>query len=138
MTREKLYFFVFVACVAGYSWVAWSLWQENNCPQEQGIELCLFHRITKVPCPSCGSTRSVMSLFKGDFMQAVLYNPIGLLLVLIMNICPLWIVIDLIRGKDTFLQKYQQAELFLKKLPVALFFIVLILANWIWNIVKYF
>ncbi len=42
---------------------------------EQPPELCLFRRVTGVPCPTCGTTRSVLAGLKGHFADAVLYNP---------------------------------------------------------------
>ncbi len=40
------------------------------------VDLCLFRRITRIPCPTCGSTRSVLSIFEGNFFQAFMFNPL--------------------------------------------------------------
>lgn len=48
-----------------------------------GIALCPFHRITGLPCPLCGGTRSVVAMFSGEPVRAIEYNPlvgIGVLL----------------------------------------------------------
>ena len=41
---------------------------------------CLVKQLTGIPCPSCGSTRAVMSLMRFHFWESVLYNPLPLLL----------------------------------------------------------
>ena len=40
------------------------------------VDLCVFRRITGLPCPSCGMTRAYISLFKGDISGAFLMHPL--------------------------------------------------------------
>jgi hypothetical protein len=40
------------------------------------VELCLFRRLTGLPCPTCGTTRGVLALLSGRPMQAWLHNPL--------------------------------------------------------------
>ena len=45
---------------------------------------CMFKRATGLPCPTCGGTRCVLSLARGRIVQAVLFNPlvfVGLIVV---------------------------------------------------------
>jgi len=37
--------------------------------------LCLFRRVTDVPCPTCGTTRAAWALAAGDVVAALLLNP---------------------------------------------------------------
>jgi len=39
------------------------------------VELCLFKRLTGLPCPTCGFTRGAFSILGGHIIQAWLYNP---------------------------------------------------------------
>lgn len=39
------------------------------------FHLCLFKRLTGVPCPTCGSTRSILHLLEGDLAGAVRMQP---------------------------------------------------------------
>ena len=41
---------------------------------------CIFHRVTGLHCPGCGSTRAVHSALHGDFRKALAYNPAIVLL----------------------------------------------------------
>jgi hypothetical protein len=40
------------------------------------VTLCLFKRVTGLPCPTCGFTRGVLSLLSGRLGQTWLYNPL--------------------------------------------------------------
>ncbi len=46
----------------------------------QELLLCTLRRITDVPCPTCGSTRAVASIFAGDLAAAFFYNPLVVLM----------------------------------------------------------
>lgn len=41
---------------------------------------CMFHLITGLQCPGCGTTRMIMSLLKLDFRSAWHYNPVMLVM----------------------------------------------------------
>lgn len=47
---------------------------------ESGPALCPLRFVTGVPCPFCGTTRSVGNLIQGDFQAALAFNPLGYLL----------------------------------------------------------
>ncbi len=40
------------------------------------VELCLLKKITHIPCPTCGVTRSCLNILKGNFLAAFLFNPL--------------------------------------------------------------
>lgn len=44
--------------------------------------LCTFHTLTGFPCPTCGLTRGMRCLLRGDPVSAFLFNPLALIVVL--------------------------------------------------------
>ena len=43
-----------------------------------GIGLpCVFHRVTGLPCPGCGLTRSILALLRGHVAQSFALHPFG-------------------------------------------------------------
>jgi len=132
--KNKLYFFLLIACFAGYIWLFYNINAVSNT--NSGIEICPFKRVTTLPCPSCGSTRSVIALISGDLQKALLINPLGFLIAVVLLVLPFWLLYDLILKKDTFLKFYKDAERFLRRPKIAFLFVSLVLINWIWNIIK--
>lgn len=132
--RNKLYLILFIACLAGYSWLCFVI--TTNIPESKSIGVCLIKHATNIPCPSCGSTRSIISLTKGNFVEAFNLNPIGYLVAIIMLIAPVWIIADRIMRRNSLLNWYQKIETYLKKPKYAIPLILLLIINWIWNITK--
>lgn len=134
LDRNKLYLILFIACLAGYIWLYFSI--TKNITENNSAEVCLIKHVTNIPCPSCGSTRSVISLTKGDFIGALNINPIGYLVAIIMLIAPIWILVDTVRNAKTLFDFYQKIESYLKQPKIAIPLILLVIINWIWNITK--
>jgi hypothetical protein len=117
--------------MAGYIWLLTSY----DSP-EAGPDVCMFKHIAGIPCPSCGSTRSIIAFAHGDFGNALYYNPLGLISLSIMILAPLWIAYDVALKKDSLFITYNRIETVLKNRWVASVAITLVLINWMWNISK--
>jgi hypothetical protein len=134
ISRSKLYTILLIACMAGYMWLFYSM--ANVQPEKNTVEVCLIKHATNIPCPSCGSTRAVLSLVHGDFLKSLYINPFGIIIALIMLIAPVWILVDVTTRKNSLLYFYRQMEAVLKKPVIAIPLVLFVLMNWIWNITK--
>jgi hypothetical protein len=135
LTRNRFNLFLSLACLVGYGWLALV---SRLKPEEVGskYEVCLIRHFAHIPCPSCGSTRSVMSLMHGDLAGGLYWNPLGFVIFAALIVTPLWISYDLILKKDSLFRFFGLFENVLRKKWVAIPAIALILFNWIWNIYK--
>jgi Protein of unknown function (DUF2752) len=136
MKKNKLYRLILTACLLGYCWL---FFLKYISKQSKNIDttICLFKKITNVPCPSCGTSRAVITIFNGEIFKSILINPFGIIVATIMVIVPIWIVIDFVTKKESFYNFYLKAETIImtKKIGIPLFLLVII--NWIWNIHKH-
>ena len=132
--RNRLYPLLFTACVAGYVWVA--IGRFNSFHLGKPIEVCLMKRLFHIPCPSCGSTRSILSLLKGNFIEALNFNPLGYLVAGSLLILPVWILVDVVGNTDTLYCAYRNFETFIQKKLIVLPLVILLMVNWVWNIWK--
>jgi hypothetical protein len=135
LTRSSFKIYLFLACLAGYGWL--SIISVLK-PEEIGkqYDVCLVKHFFHIPCPSCGSSRSVVCLLRGEYADAFYWNPLGYLILLIMVVSPVWIVFDTLTGRDSIFRFYLFIEKILRKKHIALAAILFILLNWIWNIHK--
>lgn len=133
MTRNRLYLLLAFGLLAGYCWLAWSLWHgiDNN-----GFTPCLFKNATGIACPSCGSTRSAALVVTGNLKDAFLLNPLGFVVAAVLAVVPFWLLYDVALQKDTLYRSYTGFEKTLKIKWIAILLIVLLAANWGWNIYK--
>lgn len=135
MSRTKLYTILSIACVAGYIWLFYGF-QNSAAAGNHTVEVCFIKQATDIPCPSCGSTRSVNSLLHGDLSSAWFYNPLGYFIALVMLITPVWLIYDISLKKQSLLSFYIQIEAYLNKPRIAIPLVALVIINWIWNIIK--
>ncbi len=122
-----------LACGAGYGWL---VYQHQLSSRGKTFGVCVFKHATTLPCPSCGTTRSVLAIFSGDFNTAFMMNPFGFIMAIVMIAGPLWIMFDLILRRSTLWEIYFKMETVVRRRPVALILILLVAVNWIWNIYK--
>lgn len=134
VSRTKLYFILAIACLAGYAWLFLQLRRAAADPQLPTV--CFVKTVTGIPCPSCGSTRSMVELIRGHWLSALQLNPLGYVLLAGLLTIPGWIAFDLIDGGDSLRRAYLRSERFIRQPLPAIIFASLILLNWIWNIVK--
>jgi hypothetical protein len=112
------------------------LWIVLNAAGLISFSPCPFHLITGWACPSCGTTRAIMALIHGNIAGSLLINPIAIvvcLLLLCFGLCWTW---DLLTGRNTRVRIIERFGLLIQRRRVALPLVVLVLANWIWNISK--
>lgn len=133
LNRNKLYSIIFIGCLAGYIWLYYVSTKSHT---DISVEACFVKHTLNIPCPSCGSTRSIISLTKGHFTEALLINPLGYLIAIIMLLSPLWMVYDISTKRKTLFEFYQKMEYYLRKPLYATPLIFIVIINWIWNITK--
>ena len=136
MTKNKLYSTLAIACFLGYLYIGFTLLFESPFSHQHDFGVCIFKNITGYPCPSCGTTRSVKLLFKGEFSDAVMMNPLGLIVAALMLIIPVWLIFDVLTKRQTLYTMYFRSEKVLNTRWIAIILILLLIANWIWNIQK--
>jgi hypothetical protein len=134
-SRNRLYITLAIACIAGYAWLYFTL-NSSTALNIGGFEGCIVKHVTDVPCPSCGSTRSVVALLNGGFLEAIYLNPIGIILSIILLIVPPWLLLDVSMGRSSMYKVFVVCENRLKTPTVAIPLVVLVVANWVWNIMK--
>ena len=100
-------------------------------------ELCIFKEVTGIPCPSCGTTRSMLQILEGNLTESLVINPLGVTFALALVILPLWILADVSRKTDSFYRLYRRTEeAFIQHRWLSVTGVLLIALNWFWNIEK--
>lgn len=135
---NKVQKIVVATCTLGYFIIFQAIdTQKNIVANQHQIGFCIFKKLTSFPCPSCGSTRSVLLLCKGLFLQSINTNPIGLIIFLYLIIAPILLVIDLVFNKNLLSICYLKLGHLLKQPPIFITILTLVILNWVWNISKH-
>ena len=99
---------------------------------EEHSTWCLFHLLTGLPCPSCGTGRGLICLLHGEFYDAFMFNPLSYV------VAALSILIFTVLLKDWQQETNSFAALMKVKIPIVhqIPFWLLLFINEIWNIYK--
>lgn len=133
LARNKLYALLLLVCLVGYSWVIYASHKSNV---HANFHFCFIKSTLHIPCPSCGTTRSLMALAAGEFANALYWNPLGYLVGLLMMLFPLWIVRDFIFKSSSFYLYYTYLANQLHKRKFSIPIIIIMVINWYWNFKK--
>ncbi len=133
---NKIEKIVAATCLLGYFLFFQAIHTINNTTNNKQLGFCIVKKITHYPCPSCGSTRAALLLFKGQFKQSVLTNPVGLLIALYLFIAPILLLINSCTSNKVLNIWYLKTEKTIKQPKVFISLIVLVILNWFWNIHK--
>ena len=106
-----------------------AIWEWLAPPHDSTVTLCLFKRETGLPCPTCGSTRAVKSLFHADVARAFLFNPL-LVIVLVMIIA--WLIARLAIGRERMAAFMMRNH---RVIPAGL--ILGLLLNWVYLLIRH-
>jgi hypothetical protein len=137
LSREKsFYVFIAVFCLAGYAWLFYNLIIVRHLHGGAFTGVCLFKHVTSIPCPSCGSTQSVIFLLQGRFLDALYWNPLGFVAIAGLALVPPWVTYDFFSRRHSLHAFFLRMESMIRTRWVAITAIILILANWVWNIIK--
>ena len=61
--------------------------------------VCPINSVTGIPCPSCGTSRTILQILEPDLIQSSLFNPLGIIVLTAVVVLPIWTLRDLIRGE---------------------------------------
>ena len=131
--RSTFYFFFGMIWILG---IGYLFIQSYKSIFSSEIGFCIFKKITSFPCPSCGSTRSVLEILNYNFREAFFLNPFGYIIFSFLVFFPFVFLIDILFHKNYFQQFYFQLEKIIKQKRVYIILIIIVFLNWIWNINK--
>lgn len=136
--KRQFYIGIWGLLILVYSWLAYQILAINKIDSNIAVQLtCPSKKWLGLPCPGCGTTRSLLSILSGDLVVALRLNPFGFLALIFLIIAPLLIVYDLVANKQSAWLIYSKTEHILRNKFVLCAVLTIILANWYWNWIKF-
>lgn len=138
LPKRRFYLGIWVLLVSVYCWLSYSILVSNKpISNKSALLTCPSQKWLGLPCPGCGTTRSLLSILNGNLGEAMRWNPLGYLALVVLAIVPLLLLIDLIAKKETVWNLYTKAENLLQNKSVLITVLIFILVNWYWNWIKF-
>lgn len=121
-----------------FLFACYDLWLHPLLFQGNEMSLCMMKEFWGIPCPACGTAHGIQFLVKGDFSSALYANPLS---IAVAAFFPLFIVFaanDFWKGEKRLDRFFIRLDLYFRKNPIVFWLgILLILANWYWNLTKW-
>lgn len=95
---------------------------------------CLFKKFSSIPCASCGTTRSLVLIFHGEFYQALRINFLGYIAAISFILLPFWIAADVVFKNKTLAICYESIQVKLRKKALWIPLAILLMLQWMWGI----
>lgn len=102
------------------------------------IIVCPSKLLYHIPCPGCGITRATIMFFKGDFIDAILFNPNVILSVLFLFGYPILGIFSILTHRHILLFLYHYINDILSKKIFLFIFFIFEVVIWINNIYRDF
>lgn len=134
--KHTVYLFLFTGSVLGLIYVGFTGYMQATgaSPLWSG---CVIKEATGLACPSCGSTRTVLELLRGEISMIIHGNPLGLIILPALFVIPAWIIYDTLTARSGLFNTLNRFITALKNnLILSGTLVLLIVLNWIWNIIK--
>lgn len=126
---RRTYLYASLFTLTGWVWLFLSITNTVS----SSFTPCIFRNLTHYPCPSCGTTTSLIHILSGEFDRALGSNPLGFLAGAGLLILPLWLGFDILQRRVTFYKSIIYFNGFIKRQPIFIIsFLLLIVVNWIW------
>jgi len=99
-------------------------------PLTEMVPACVFRAATGIPCPSCGTTRSLVHLAHGDIAGSLILNPLFFLVMMtvLFAFCARSVLLPFSRSRFMLIPTRREGTLLRSGMAV------LFLANWIYLI----
>lgn len=81
------------------------LWFSAVTNADHSYTICIFKNLSGYACPGCGLGRASIELFQGHFHEALHFHWLVIPFHILMLTALVWLIRDLIVGKDTFWNK---------------------------------
>lgn len=135
VTSSKFFYGLLVIMLSvGLSWIGHQVTSAATHSNE--LTICTFKNVTGLPCPGCGTTRSISLVVDGNVGKSIHTNPLGILSLLLMAVLIPWLAYDALKKKSTLHNFYLRLDNQLKQPQILIPIAAIIVANWAWNIVK--
>lgn len=136
MHPKKFYTLILTLTLAAYGWVGLCFLSIGIDKSSGSVHPCFIKTVTGIPCPSCGTTRSVLLILEGKFYDALQLNPLGFVAVFILMTIPFLFLYDAVKQRKLLFRLFTLSEKVIGNRKSAALLILFFLILWGWNIHK--
>lgn len=133
MSNKQVKICIFILICIGVFYVSLISFFELN---KLKINSCLLKSITGFPCVTCGTTRAFYLVLNGEIYKSLLMNPLGLV-VFIGSVSFIFLLFfDYFVGSKILNNLIEKVKTLRLNNRIIILLFLLLLLNWIWNVIK--
>ncbi|EJX00535.1 hypothetical protein, membrane [gut metagenome] len=128
MSPSRFYALCVAGCLGGWAWIILSM-------SRYGLGIwkgCLIKQFFHISCPACGSTRAIVALLNGHLQEALMWNPLGIVLFVLLLLLTFGLPYDAFRHSRCLYSMFLWVDACLHRKKVFMLFAGAIIMNWWW------
>lgn len=127
-------FYMLIAALSAAVIAKILLWSYVLPPSIAHHSGCIFKSVTGVPCPTCGLTRSVSLLLRGDITSSLAVHPLGFPVLAAIVLLLYHIAFDILSGDTSLFRLYTKLGKRKRNMAYWIPAGAVILGVWVYNI----
>lgn len=128
MSPSRFYALCVAGCLGGWTWIGMTISQSG----QEIWKGCLMKQFFHIPCPACGVTRAIVALLDGHIQEAMIWNPLGIVLLMLLVLLTVGLPYDWFCHRQSLYSLFLWVDACLHRKVVFILFVGAMLLNWWW------
>ena len=129
----RTYWIISIWCILFYSYSLIISYQVINAPTTH----CLFKKTFGIPCAGCGGSHAIQAIIRGDWREAIIFNPLVVICFWITTAVGLMVFYDVLFRKKSLIALIARLNDYIKHRSVSRLFAFILILAWLYLVFRY-
>ncbi len=99
---------------------------------------CFFVKVFGIPCAGCGGSHAIQHLMSGHWIEAIVFNPLAVLVHIGFMITSGFLLFDVVFNKQYLVYGMNKMHRYLQLRCVSILLALMLIIFWMYNLIRYY